>query len=673
MSIFKKVLLLVSLTIGVLIISLCTMGNIFISKMGDESTRSQLLVYSDVMQKEIDSALQAQETFGNLLQDDLDFARSIAMNDKETMHNFVEDMMGAETIDFMTIFDTQGVVLIRGHDDKAGDHLSRERLVVKVPLVEGKIISGIEDDSAASLSLSCGVPIRHENKIVGGVIIGQYLSTEKFVDRFKQLMNVECTIFMDDLRVATTIINQGKRAVGTKLNNPDIYERVVGKGERIVSRNVILGEEHDTAYWPWKDMAGKQGGIFFVGKSRTHMKELQFSVTLYFVIAGLVVGALMLAFGTIVARAIVKPLRAATAFAESVSNGDLDGNLTVTTRDESGVLSRALNVMVETLKTKMREAESKTLEAGEQAQKALSAVQEADQAKANAESGQQALLQAAENVEQVVGRLTTAVENINEQVESSSKSVSFQHERVTGSAAAMEEMNATVIEVSQNVSSVAASSERASERAREGASIVKESITSIAHVQKDTEQLKEAMRHLGEQTERIGTVMTVINDIADQTNLLALNAAIEAARAGEAGRGFAVVADEVRKLAEKTMGATKEVADVIIGIQSGARESIAAVDRTGKNLESATSLVSKSGESLSGIVSEAVSIADQIRSIAAAAEEQAATSEEIARSLVEINSSASETAEAMQSSKQATNELADQTHQLQELVRQIRK
>ena len=127
-----------------------------------------------------------------------------------------------------------------------------------------------------------------------------------------------------------------------------------------------------------------------------------------------------------------------------------------------------------------------------------------------------------------------------------------------------------------------------------------------------------------------------------------------------------------RKLAEKTMDATKEVASVILGIQAGARDSIEAVDKTGKNLEAATSLVSKSGESLRGIVSESVAIADQIRSIAAASEEQTATSDEITKSLDDINASASETAQAMQASTEATNGLADQTLQLQALVRQIR-
>jgi len=672
MSIFKKVLLLIAVTISVLVTVLCVMGYVIISKISDESARSRLLISSDVVQREIDRTLQAQGDFGVILQDDIGFARAVAEDDKETLRKFAKDMMHSSMIEFVTICDAKGVVLLRGHDSKTGDTLPQNRLTMTMPLSEGKIITGIEPGSVVKLTLAAGVPIRHHDKIVGVAIIGMDMSSGKFVDMIKKRLNVECTIFMDDMRVSTTIMHQGQRVEGTKMDNAAIYQSVIGKGERVVSRNNIFGVEHDTAYWPWKNLAGKNAGMLFVGMSRTSIENLLSSVMISFAVAGVLIGGVMLASGALVARAIVRPLRAATAFAENVAKGDLSGSLVVTTHDEAGVLARALGMMVETMKAELREVEDKSLEAGEQTKKALAAMQESDKAKAAAEAGHQSLLQAAANVEQVVGRLTSAVEHINGQVEASTKSVSFQHERVTASATAMEEMNLTVLEVAKNTSAAAKSAERATQSAREGEGIVKESIDSIIRVQRDTDQLKETMHQLGKQTESIGTVMTVINDIADQTNLLALNAAIEAARAGEAGRGFAVVADEVRKLAEKTMEATKEVANVILGIQAGARASVEAVDRTGKNLEAATSLVSKSGDSLHGIVSESVGIADQIRSIAAASEEQAATSDEIARSLEEINTSASETAQAMQASTEATSGLADQAYQLQALVREIR-
>ena len=672
MSIFKKILLLIAAAISVLVIALCATGYVLISKINYESAQDQLLIYSDVVQRDVDKALQSLEDFGTLLQDDIAFTRAVAEDNKEVLRRISKDIMHSPLIDFMTVCDAKGVVLIRGHDNKSGDTLPQNRATMKVPLTEGKTVTGIEPGSVVKLTLAAGVPIRHQDKIVGVVIFGTDLSSGTFVDGIKKELNVECTVFLDNTRVSTTIINQGQRAVGTKMDNAAIYESVMRKGERVVSRNNILGIEHVTVYWPWKNTEGKNAGMFFVGMSCAPFEKLLLSVMLAFVGAGLLIGALMLASGSLMARAIVRPLRAATAFADDVSKGDLGGSLAVTTRDEVGVLSRALGVMVDTLKVKMREAEDKSREAGEQAQKAMSAVREADKAKEAAEAGQQTLLKAAEHVEQVVDRLTAAVEDINGQVAASTKSVSFQSERVTASATAMEEMNATVLEVAKSTSSAVQSAERATQSAREGEGIVKESIDSIARVRQDTDQLKDTMRQLGKQTESIGTVMTVINDVADQTNLLALNAAIEAARAGDAGRGFAVVADEVRKLAEKTMDATKEVGNVILGIQSGARDSIEAVDKTGKNLELAGSLVSQSGDSLRGIVSESVAIADQIRSIAAASEEQAATSDEIAKSLEEINTSASGTAQAMRASTEATRGLAEQTQQLQTLVRQIR-
>jgi len=385
----------------------------------------------------------------------------------------------------------------------------------------------------------------------------------------------------------------------------------------------------------------------------------------------LVVGALsataLLAVAII--RSISRPVSQTVRFAQAVADGDLEQRLTVHQADEIGKLCDSLRTMVEALKEKVAEAEAKTIIATQETERAKIATQQAEEARAQAERAKkEGMTQAAIQIEGVVERLSSASQELSTQVDSSAEGASVQKERITETATAMEEMNSTVLEVARNAASAAQSAESARQEALTGADVVRRVVEAIEKVQRQALTLKENMSELAVSAEGIGKIISVINDIADQTNLLALNAAIEAARAGEAGRGFAVVADEVRKLAEKTMIATKEVEQAIHGIQSATQVNSQSVDDSVSITQDATSLANESGNSLQRIVQLVAETSDQVSSIATASEEQSAASEEINRAISEVNSISDQTAEGMEESARAVNDLAEQAQELQRLV-----
>ncbi|MCA1986268.1 MAG: methyl-accepting chemotaxis protein [Desulfovibrio sp.] len=391
-------------------------------------------------------------------------------------------------------------------------------------------------------------------------------------------------------------------------------------------------------------------------------------------IAGLAAAvALASGIALLMTRAIVGPIRRGVAFAGQVSRGDYDHTLDIDQRDEIGELAESLNTMVRSIKEKIVEANTQSAAAAEQAARAQVAMDEAQQARQRTDQAMQRMMHVAAELQQVVEVVTTASDSLSAEVEQASRGAEEQAKRVTETATAMEEMNATVLEVAKNASLAAQTSDAAKTQAQQGEQAVDQVVQGIRQVETQALALKRDMHDLGTRAEDIGQIMNVISDIADQTNLLALNAAIEAARAGDAGRGFAVVADEVRKLAEKTMTATKEVGQAIQGIQQGARTNMENVDRAVHSIEDATSLANTSGGALAYIVQLVDTATDQVRSIATASEEQSAASEEINQSIEQVSTISTQTAQAMRQAAQAVAQLNRQAAVLRGLIQDMRR
>jgi len=232
-----------------------------------------------------------------------------------------------------------------------------------------------------------------------------------------------------------------------------------------------------------------------------------------------------------------------------------------------------------------------------------------------------------------------------------------QSNQTTHAAAAMDELSSSFVDVAKNASRAATSAREATDLALNGGKVVSETIAGMSRIAQSVKSSAAMIETLGKSSEQISEIIKVINDIASQTNLLALNAAIEAARAGEQGRGFAVVADEVRKLAEKTTASTNEIGDMIKNIQIEANKSVEAMETGTKDVESGVELSNEAGKALSQIVHAVQQVNDMITQIATAAEEQSTTGEEVASNIESVASITNNTANDAELSSEYSDQL----------------
>lgn len=372
-------------------------------------------------------------------------------------------------------------------------------------------------------------------------------------------------------------------------------------------------------------------------------------------------------------KSISRPLRETTLTAEQIADGGLDVRLDVAGRDEIAALQNSLLRMAQNLRTGFAEVQAKEVEALTQAEEAQKALAMAENAMRKADAANEEILKAAARLEEAAHEVEKTAHSISGSTAGVKDGTNLQDARIREILTAFEQLSASVLEISRSASTAAQSSEESRQKVESGANLARESGKAMHELRVLTKDLTDNINKLGEQSDSIGRIMNVINDIADQTNLLALNAAIEAARAGEAGRGFAVVADEVRKLAEKTMEATHEVRGAIVSIQDLAKMNISGMDGAVESIRRVNDLSDETVAALAEVqeaVKEAVS---QVHSIAAAVEEQSASSSEITALVGEVSSIASENSSLVSKTDAELHILVREAESLLSLVSELRR
>ncbi|MCI9316560.1 MAG: HAMP domain-containing protein [Oscillospiraceae bacterium] len=473
------------------------------------------------------------------------------------------------------------------------------------------------------------------------------------LDELKQQMGYEFTIFHGDERAYTTIQQDGKRAVGTRLSS-DVAKIVLEQGQPYVGQAKILGETHLCSYVPTRDANGQVDGLIFAGLSMTEAaSQINLTVVLSFLagVALIILG--IVAVGAYIKRAVSRPLFRLTILAQTLEQGDLGLNqhetmtVDIHSDDEIGLLAQSFDGTISRLRNYIGEISS-VLESVADGDLTPQITQEYIGDFASIRTSVNDIIQ---KLNSTIGQIVASSEHVANGADQMSTASQALNQGAMEQSGAVEGLEETMREVSERIQQTAENAQHAREQ-------VGEMGLQLAESNQKMQEMITAMGEINDSSDAIGKIIKTIEDIAFQTNILALNAAVEAVRAGEAGKGFSVVADEVRNLASKSAEASRSTTSLI--------------ERSAAAVSQGTQIANITAEQLSGVVDRANGIVGTINGIAADTQIQADAAGQIQTQVNQISSVVQTNSAAAEESAATSEELSNQAGVLKQLVRTFR-
>jgi methyl-accepting chemotaxis protein len=431
---------------------------------------------------------------------------------------------------------------------------------------------------------------------------GQQAFNENFelVDTIGRDTGDTVTIFMGDTRIATNVLVNGERNIGTQVS-PEVANVVLKEGKNYYGEAEVAGNRYQTAYMPLKSGNGEVVGILYVGAPQSIIEKILSGFMLKFLILVVIVIILSSLVVLWFTRRLQKRLTAITGALELAGKGDFTTSVADHTGDELTDLSNSFNHMKENLSGMIKTV----LETSEQV------AASSEELTAGAEQTSKATEQITESIQQIASGSDAQTHSIEE------------------SARALEELTFGVSNIAEASAAIAENGAETSERAEEGGKYVEQTAQQMNMIHASVNDTSGVIQLLNERSNQIGDISKVITDIANQTNLLALNAAIEAARAGEHGKGFAVVADEVRKLAEQSQDSSSQISDLIRQIQQDMDQSNESMQMVKQEVQNGLGIVVKTQDRFEEILRSMAEMGEQIDGMAATAQQMSASTQQV--------------------------------------------